>query len=75
MDKIYRFRLINKAIKNGYANNDVSKLTMLTGQTTLTDKEHAMIFTSKLSEAEYMLKILNQSRKRFELEVEEAESE
>ena len=63
----YYFRLINKNIKNGYANNRVD---MYTGQTTLTDKEHAMVFNSKLSEAEEMLGILNKSRERFELEVE-----
>lgn len=63
----YYFRLINKNIKNGYANKRVD---VLTGQTTLTDKEHAMVFTSKLSEAEKMLRILNKTRERFELEVE-----
>lgn len=64
MNKIY-FR--NKKNNNLYANNRVN---MLTGETTLTDKNHAMVFNSDIHEAEEMLAILNKSRDRFELELE-----
>lgn len=67
MTKFY-FKSKNKAIKNGYANERVD---MRTGATTLTDKEHAMVFHYKRSEAEEMLRILNTTRDRFEIVEEE----